>query len=138
VLPYPLSAQAKRIRDDFSNQLLDLIAPTCFPDEVASAFTKAERQKIIAIGAAADLLADILQTPPILISHAHLLYRATDISSETRSGFFDCLYIALAEQEGCEVLTADLKLLRNVQTQYPFVRSHRDVLKGLWVSISGI
>jgi predicted nucleic acid-binding protein len=123
VLPYPLSSQAKRLRDEFTRQIHDLIAPTCFADEVASALTKAERQKIIVVGQAVGLLSDILQTSPMLIPHSHLLSRATIISSQTRSGLFDCIYIALAEQEGCEVLTADQKLVRNVQNQFPFVRS---------------
>jgi predicted nucleic acid-binding protein len=123
VLPYTLSAQAKRIRDDYVQQIHELIAPACFFDEVASALTKAERQKIIAVGKAIELLSDILQTSPTLIPHRHLLPRATIISSQTRSGLFDCLYIAVAEQEGCDVLTADQKLVRNVQMHYPFVRS---------------
>jgi predicted nucleic acid-binding protein len=123
VLPYPFSRQAQGLRDEFTRQFHDLIAPTCFPDEVASALTKAERQKIIVVGKAVELLSDILQTSPTLIQHSHLLSRATIISSQTVSGLFDCIYIALAEQEGCEVLTADQKLVRNVQKQYPFVRS---------------
>ena len=123
VLPYPLSPQAIRIRDEYILQIHELIAPLCFSDEVASALTKAERQKIIAVGKAVRLLANVLHTSPALIPHSHLLQRATTISSQTRSGLFDCIYIALTEQEGCEVLTADQKLVRNVQKQYPFVRS---------------
>lgn len=35
---------------------------------------------------------------------------------------YDCLYVALAEQEKCEFVTADDKLVNNVQKQFPFVR----------------
>jgi predicted nucleic acid-binding protein len=39
-----------------------------------------------------------------------------------RIGIYDCLYVACAEEEKCELLTADDKLLKNAQQQFPFVR----------------
>ena len=60
---------------------------------------------------------------PILHPYASLLSRALDISVQTRSGVADCLSIALAEREGCELVTADDKLINNVQKQFPFVRA---------------
>ena len=38
-----------------------------------------------------------------------------------RCGVYDCLYIALAEREGCEFLTADDKLVKNLGAQLPYV-----------------
>jgi predicted nucleic acid-binding protein len=32
-----------------------------------------------------------------------------------------CLYVALAEREGCELVTADTRLLNSLSQQYPFV-----------------
>jgi predicted nucleic acid-binding protein len=40
-----------------------------------------------------------------------------------RVGIYDCLYVALAEREGCEFITADDKLSRNLQCKFPFVLS---------------
>ena len=40
-----------------------------------------------------------------------LLQRATAISSQARIGVYDCLYVALAEHENCELVTADGKLI---------------------------
>lgn len=70
-----------------------------FPGEIASALTKAERQKLIAVGNAHLLIQDILNTPPVLYAIDSLVQPAVDISSQTRAGFYDCLYVALAEQE---------------------------------------
>ena len=42
-----------------------------------------------------------------------ILYRAYEISSQARSGVYDCVYLALAEREGCEFITADESLSRN-------------------------
>ena len=50
-----------------------------------------------------------------------LLARAVDISSQTRSGLYDCLYVALAEREGCELVTDDQKLIANLKPQFPFI-----------------
>lgn len=121
VLSRPLTPQALRLRDDYRRIIHELIAPNHFPHEVASALTKAERQKLIAVGESRRLVQDILRTSPVLHAARPLLYRAVEISSQTRSSYYDCLYIALAEQEGCEMVTADAPLINNVQAKFPFV-----------------
>ena len=40
--------------------------------------------------------------------------RAYEISSQARHSFYDCLDAALAEREGCALLTADERLFRNL------------------------
>jgi predicted nucleic acid-binding protein len=32
------------------------------------------------------------------------------------------LYVALAEREGCELLTADQRMVNNLQSSFPFIR----------------
>jgi predicted nucleic acid-binding protein len=58
---------------------------------------------------------------PVLHSYISLVSRAIDISSQTRSALYDCLYVGLAEREGCQMVTAADKLLRNLQPFFPFV-----------------
>jgi predicted nucleic acid-binding protein len=36
---------------------------------------------------------------------------------------YDCLYVALAEREGCELLTADGKLINDLQLTFAFITS---------------
>jgi predicted nucleic acid-binding protein len=50
-----------------------------------------------------------------------LLARAVDVSSQSRAGLYDCLYVALAEREGCELVTDDQKLIGNLRQQFPFI-----------------
>ena len=38
-----------------------------------------------------------------------------------RVGVYDCLYVALAEREGCELVTADAKLLTSLGVTFPFI-----------------
>jgi predicted nucleic acid-binding protein len=60
-------------------------------------------------------------TAPVLHPSLPLTARAIDISSRLRIGVYDCLYVALAEREGCEFVTADDKLIKNLQAQFPFI-----------------
>lgn len=121
VLPRPASPRAVRLRDEYRRGVHDLLAPSIFPAEAASALTKAERQKLIPVGQAGVLLTDILATPPALHPYEPLLARAVDISSRTRGGLYDCLYVALAEREGCELVTDDRKLIASLGPQFAFV-----------------
>ena len=121
VIARPLSLKALQLRDDFQKAIHELIAPSHFPGEIASALTKAERQKLIPVGDARRLIQDILNTPPVLYAVDTLFYRAVEISSQTRAGFYDCLYVALAEQENCELVTADDKLINALQGRFSFI-----------------
>lgn len=121
VIPRPHSTKALQLRDDYISRIHDLIAPDIFYGETANALTKAERQKSIAIGQASVLHLTILADCPRLESYFPLTPRAIEISSQTRTAFYDCLYVALAEQEQCEVVTVDDKFLNGIQRQFPFV-----------------
>ena len=121
VVSRPLTSKALRLRQDYQQGIHDLIAPSVFSAEAASALTKCERQKIIPVGQALPLLDDILSDLPQIHPYEPLLRRATVISSQTRAGLYDCLYVALAEREGCVVVTADTRLLNSLGQQFPFV-----------------
>ena len=120
-VPETDSDKANLLRDDFRNAVHELLAPDFFPLELAHALTRAERQG--RIGQADLFWADAMTTPPVLAASLPLATRAIAISSHMRIGVYDCLYIALAEREKCEFVTADDKLVNNVQKQFPFVRN---------------
>jgi predicted nucleic acid-binding protein len=123
VIPRLLSPKALRLRDDYQKSVHELIAPAHFPGEIASALTKAERQKLIPVGDARKLITDVLSTPPVLYPLDPLFYRAVEIASRARIAFYDCLYVALAEQENCELVTAGDKLINALQGQFAFIIS---------------
>src|SRR5437773_8245984 len=122
VVRRPLAPKAIRLRDHFRQAIHHLLAPDIFIDEVASGLTKAE-QKLIPVGQAASLYAQVMNEPVALLPHVPLVTRAIDISSRTRSGYYDCLDVALAEQEGCQLITADQKSVNNLAPHFPFVLS---------------
>ena len=89
VVRRPLTPKAIRLRDDFRKSIHHLLAPDIFIDEVASGLTKAERQKLIPVGA--SLYAQVMNEPVAFLPHLPLVTHAIDISSRTRSGYYDCL-----------------------------------------------
>jgi predicted nucleic acid-binding protein len=99
----------------------ELLAPDVFPVEVAHALTRAERKGDIPVGDAEIHLLYILSTAPKFHPSLPMLRRAVAISSAARAGVCDCLYVALAELEKCELVTADDKLVKKLQRAFPFI-----------------
>ncbi len=127
VLPEPDSPKAVRLRNAYRQKVHELLAPDCFPLEIGNALAKAERKKIIVPPQGTRRLLLILRTLPQLFPSLPLLPRAFEIASMMRAGCYDCLYVALAEREQCECVTADDKLVNSLQKQFPFVRHLRSL-----------
>ncbi len=118
-LPELDSSKAIALCAAFEHGFHRFIAPDIFPIEAAHALTKAERRGLISVGQASILLADL----PIPEFHPSLplLQRAIDISSIARIAVYDGLYVALAEQQHCELVTADRRLLNNLSRDFHFL-----------------
>ena len=108
-LPETGTQNALRIREDYRNQVHELLAPDVFPLEVAHTLVRAERKKLITD--VPQHLADIMQLSPDLSDSLSLLPRALEIARQQRRGVYDGLYIALAERENARLITADNQLL---------------------------
>jgi predicted nucleic acid-binding protein len=113
--------KARKLRDEYRQAIHELLAPDVYPVEVAHALTRAERQGRITPVEGAQLMVDMLNTLPRLFPSLPLLPRAYQISSAARIGVYDCLYVALAEQEACEPVTTDARLMSSLQAQFPFL-----------------
>lgn len=121
VLPEKDSAKAIRLRDEYHNAVHELIAPDIFPAEVLNALTKAERTKRISVGDARILNQSVLADSPVLFPYLPLLDRAGEVASRFRVALYDCLYLALAERETCEMVTADTRFFNNLRPHFPFL-----------------
>jgi predicted nucleic acid-binding protein len=110
------------LRDDFRNAVHQLLAPDLFPTEVANALLVAQRRGRILPGQGPIFLADLLTTlPHIHPSLPDLAPRAYTIAELTQASVYDCLYVALAEQEQCELITADDKLVNKLRPHFSLV-----------------
>lgn len=123
VLQEDLSDKAQKLRDEYQQGMHELLAPDIFTVETMHALTKAERQGRIDEGDGWTLWKSIMTDCPDLHDHLSLLQRAYEIASHARIGIYDCVYVTLAEQEGCDMITADEKLVKNLQAQFPFIVS---------------
>ena len=123
LVPETDTPKALRLRDDFRNGLHDLIAPDVFPVETIHALTRAERQGRVTPAEGSVLFKDLVKNLPLLHPYLPLLPRAYQISSSMRIGVYDCLYVSLAERESCEFVTADDKVIKNLQPTFAFIVS---------------
>ena len=123
VVPEIDSDKADDLRTEYLLGLHEFHAPDIFPIELAHALTRAERQLRIVVGQARSHLVDVFTTAPKIQTYRPFLDRAVEISSQMRVGVYDCVYVALAEHEGCELVTGDDKLVANLSEHFPFIRS---------------
>lgn len=121
LLPEIDSDKAISLRDSYRARTCELISPDILPVEASHALTRAERQGRITPFQGFGLLRDLFGSLPRLHAYLLLLPRAYDLSSSTRQGVYDCIYVALAEQENCELVTSDDKLIKNLGPSFPFI-----------------
>ena len=110
LLPERDTHAALALREDFRNHVHDFIAPDSLPIEIAHALTRAERQGKIDAGSGQFLFDGFLDTCPPLYPYFDYIDRAMQLSSKFRIGVFDCVYVALAEEQECRVVTSDKRL----------------------------
>jgi predicted nucleic acid-binding protein len=117
--------KAQRLRNDFDNGICELLAPDLFPTEMANALLMEEQKKMSRVGPgdAALFLVQALNSLATILDAVPLLPRAQDIAKKYKRSVYDCLYVALAEREQCDFITADNKLVNSLQSAFPFVVS---------------
>lgn len=121
VLPEHDTPKAVRVCIDDRLGLHELLAPDVFPIEIAHNIAKSERKGTLPSGTGRQRLASVLKTAPVLHSYLPLLPRAFAIASSAWIGVYDCPYVALAEREGCDLLTSDQRLFNNLGSMFPFI-----------------
>lgn len=116
------SDKADAILLAFMQGVYELHAPDFYPVELTHAITRAERQGRVSQTEGATIFADQLKLLPTLHPVLpDLLPVAYAISSKMRVGVYDCVYVALADREKCEFVTADTTLVRNLGSTFPFI-----------------
>jgi predicted nucleic acid-binding protein len=110
--------KALRLRDAYRNGLHELIAPDWFVLEVMNVLGKAAARKTITRAAAIQNEGLILQDSPAFHASRPLAPAAFRLALQHQRAVYDCLYLALALQEKCELITADNALVRQLQPVY--------------------
>src|SRR5262249_17462572 len=105
----------------------ELLAPDIYTPEIANALAVAERQGRIKSGEAAIFFHDVVRNAPAIHPTPPFLVRAMEISLTTRQAVYDCIYLALAEHVGCEMVTADDQFVRKLRPTFPFLTRLADI-----------
>ena len=87
-----------------------LLAPDIMPVEVANALWKKVRRNDLPEADFAPALTRLLASDLVLLPTVSLLLRAARLAVETTHPVYDCVYIALAEQQGALLATGDTRL----------------------------
>ena len=122
VLPEPDRAPALALFERFASGEVLLIAPDILLAEFASLVAKRNRRKQISAAQAREAYALMMKCAPRLFDTRPRLLRALDLSLQHQLSLWDCVYLALAREHDCPVLTADLRLFRAGQGRHPSVQ----------------
>jgi predicted nucleic acid-binding protein len=120
-VPEQDSGKAIRLRNEYHQGVHQLIAPDIFPTEICNVLMILERSGKIKPGQADLFFRQFLSQVPPLFAAIPLLPRALEIAKQFQQTVYDCLYVALAEREGYDLVTADDKLVKAVAPTLPFV-----------------
>jgi len=115
----PFTDAAMRLLKRYVGGEVDFIVPDVFWAEVGTVLWKGARQRRWsqdeAESVAADMQARDFTTVPSLI----LLPEALRIAFAHDRAVYDCLYVALAVQSKCDLITADERLANALAARFP-------------------
>ena len=122
VLPEPDRVPALDLFERYASGDMLLIAPDLILAEFASLVGKRNRRKQISAAQAHEAYALMTKCAPRLYDTRPRFLRALDLSLQYQMSLWDCVYLALALEHDCPVLTADLRLFRAGKGRNPAVR----------------
>ena len=115
------TAAALALRDDFLvAQEVELHAPTLLTYELTNVIHNAARKARLEPALAEEALSNLLACPIQLHSPEPL--RVLAIARECAVAAYDAAYVAVAEQLGAELITADRPLYRRATKRFRWVR----------------
>jgi predicted nucleic acid-binding protein len=121
VLPEPGRLEALELLDAYEAGTVDLIAPRLLMEEVASALSKRCRSKELTAAQAQQAFRLVAFRQPAIPGETDL-HAALSLSLAHQLSLWDSVYLALAIDQRCDLVTADRRLSRAVTRHYPFVR----------------
>lgn len=112
VLPEPDRDPAMALLDRYGSGGISLIAPDLLLAEFASLLAKRTRRKQLSVEQAQRGFGLMNLCAPRLFDTRPRLPRALQLSLNYQLSLWDCVYLALALEHACPVITADRRLFR--------------------------
>lgn len=110
-VPEILEAEAKRWLDPSHV----LYAPELLLSEVGNILWKKTRLKEVTEAEALQIASELKQSPITLISSLDLFSDALTLAQSTGRTVYDCMYLAAAIRQGCQLVTADRRFYDALQ-----------------------
>lgn len=112
-------SNAKALLDTHERGELQFMVPDLFWAEIGNIFWKAVRTDRCTRADAEKGLIVLQEGAWLTIPSYGLLNQAFQIALEFKRTVYDSLYVALASESGCELITADKKLINALAPHFP-------------------
>jgi len=122
VLPEPRRIPALRLLDREEAGEVSLIAPDLLLTEFASLIAKRARRKQISAADAAHSFRLMERSVLGLFETRPLLGTALELALNNQLSLWDSVYLALAIEHHCPLVTADRRLFRSSASRHPAIR----------------
>jgi predicted nucleic acid-binding protein len=122
IFPEPDRAPALGWFERYASGEVLLIAPDLLLAEFASLLAKRNRRKQISALQAQEAFSLMTKCAPQLSDTRLRLFYALDLSLQYQLSVWDCVYLALALERDCPLLTADLRLFRAGRGRHPSIQ----------------
>ena len=111
-VPEILEAEAKRWLDPFHI----LYAPDLLPSEFGNILWKKVRRGELSEAEAKRIAGELRRAPITFLYSLNLLTDALNLAHRTGSTVYDCMYLAAAIEQGCQLVTADQRFYKALHT----------------------
>jgi len=120
-LPEPSHQAAMRLLRHYQDESIKLFAPALVILEVSNVFCKRVRRGEMTASRAKEAYRLLKINAPVLVDDRELMDEAVTLALASGQATYDCLYLALALRQRCEMITADGKFQAAVTAAFPNV-----------------
>jgi predicted nucleic acid-binding protein len=112
------SDAAQQMLDDYRAGLVDLIAPSLVHSEVGNVLAKLVRRGELTSAQAKGSFDLVREHSPMLYDSPASWELALAIATLHRQSYYDCLFLALALDRRCDLITADERFFRGMHDAF--------------------
>jgi predicted nucleic acid-binding protein len=115
----PYADEARQLLAVYGSNRIQFVVPDLFWVEMANVFWKAVRGRYWAINQVRLALGELSEMQFRTVDARRLILPALIIAEKFERALYDSLYVALAIDSGCELLTADERLANATASKLP-------------------
>ena len=126
VLPEEDQSRALQLEERYQDEEIDLMAPSLLIAEVGNVLWKRVRRRELPLPAASRCFQQLLKDSPILLDSVDVSLSALHLAIAHDQTVYDCLYLAWALEQRCDLITADEHFFRAMRPAFPCVHLLKD------------